>query len=68
VPKAKATPTHAEQDRKDGLPPVYVASENETPRSIANKFKVDAKALVELNKRFLKGLTQQVRSRRRTRG
>jgi len=57
VPVVKPPP----QERTDGLPPVYLADENETPRQIANKLGVDPKELVKLNKRFLKGLTQHSR-------
>eukprot|EP01048_Picozoa_sp_COSAG05_P009040 COSAG05_NODE_716_length_7804_cov_2.669825_13_plen_181_part_00 len=64
VPKkasAKEQKQQAQNARPDGLPPVYVAAENETPRTIAAKLGVDVKALVRLNQRFLKGLTQHAR-------
>ena len=52
VPVIKPPP----QERTDGLPPVYLAKNDETPRIIANKLGIDCKALVNLNKRFLSGL------------
>ena len=47
--------------RTDGKPAVYLANNDETPRQIANKLEIDVKALVNLNKRFLNGLTQHSR-------
>jgi|EP01046_Picozoa_sp_COSAG06_P001497 hypothetical protein len=57
VPVVKPPP----QERTDGLPPVYMAKNDETPRQIANKLGIDCKTLVNLNKRFLTGLNQHSR-------
>ena len=57
VPVVKPPPT----ERTDGLPAVYMAKNDETPRQIANKLEIDVKVLVNLNKRFLNGLTQHSR-------
>ena len=52
------TKSKAVSQLNKGLPSFYLAKDNETPRQIALRLGICPKALVQLNKRHLDGLTQ----------